>query len=131
MSRGIQPRALAELNDDRTSSVGTAGIPFLVTVQTSAGTASYKPYGDATPYSMRVIDAWCVATALGGASDTVTVGDGTTDITDAMDLNVADTTVVRAGTINDAVHDIAKGGTLEIATASGAVALVYVLCVRT
>lgn len=131
MSRGIQPRALAELNDDRTSSVGDSGIPFVVTVQTAAATASYKPYGDDLPFSLRVLDAWCVATAAGDTSDTVTVGDGTTAITDAMDLNVVDTTVVRAGTINDAVHNIAKGGTLEIATASAAVALVYVLCVRT
>ena len=130
MSRGIQPRALAELNDDRTSSVGTAGVPFLVTVQTATGTSSYKPFGDDAPYSMRVLDAWCVATATGAAADTVQVKDGTNAITDAMDLNVADTTVVRAGTIDDAEHEIVKGGTLEIETASDAVALVYVLCVR-
>ena len=47
-----------------------------------------------------------------------------------MDLNIADTTIARAATIDDANSFINKGQTLRVTTASGAVADVYIECVR-
>lgn len=60
--------------------------------------------------------------AAGGASDTITVKNGATAITDAMDINVADKTVVRPTTIDDAQTVIAAAGTLRVTRtkASGA-----------
>lgn len=72
---------------------------------------------------MRVTAVRLVKTGgAGGASDTITVKNGTTAITNAMDINVADQTVVRAGTINDASWEIAAAGTLRVTRtkASGA-----------
>lgn len=79
---------------------------------------------------VRVIDARAIATAAGGAGDTITVGNGATPITNAMDLNVADNTLVRAASINDAAWDIAAAGTLRITGVSGATAEVVVEAIR-
>jgi hypothetical protein len=79
---------------------------------------------------IRVLDVWCVATAAGGASDTIIVKNGTTAITDAMDLNVSDKVIVRALTIDDAQHEIAAAGTLKVSGASAATCEVYVLAIR-
>lgn len=82
-------------------------------------------------HKTRVINAWLVKTAgAGGASDTITVKNGSTAITDAMSINVADKVVVRAGTIDDAQHEIAAAGTLRItrtkASAANVACIVYV-----
>jgi hypothetical protein len=50
----------------------------------------------------------------GGASDTITVKNGATAITNAMDLNVADKVIVRPSTIDDAATVIAAAGTLRV-----------------
>jgi len=52
--------------------------------------------------------------AAGGASDTITVKNGATAITNAMDINIADKAIVRAGSIDDAASAIAAGGTLRV-----------------
>lgn len=66
-------------------------------------------------YKTRVYDVVVVKTAAaGGASDTITVKNGTTAITDAIDINIADKAVARAGTIDDAAWEIAAGGTLRV-----------------
>lgn len=66
-------------------------------------------------YKTRVYDVVVVKTdGAGGASDTITVKNGATAITDAIDINVADKAVKRAGTIDDAAWDIAAGGTLRV-----------------
>jgi len=62
-----------------------------------------------------ITDVTVIKTAgAGGASDTITVKNGSTAITDAMSINVADKVVVRAGTIDDAQQTVAAGGTLKI-----------------
>ena len=69
----------------------------------------------------QIVDVVVIKTAgAGGASDTIQVKNGTTAITNAMDINVADKTVVRAGTIDDAAYQIAAGGTLRVAMVNGA-----------
>lgn len=50
----------------------------------------------------------------GGASDTITVKNSTNAITNAMDINVVDKTVVRPTTIDDARTVIAAAGTLRV-----------------
>lgn len=80
-------------------------------------------------HKTRVTDITVIKTTGAGSSgDTVTVKKGSTAITNAMDLNVADKVVVRAGTIDDAQHEIAAAGTLKVTAAkSGNVAcIVYV-----
>jgi hypothetical protein len=52
--------------------------------------------------------------ADGGASDTITVKNGATAITNAMSINVVDKTVVRPTTIDDAATVIAAAGTLRV-----------------
>lgn len=49
----------------------------------------------------------------GGSSDTLTVSNATNAITNAMDINVADQTVVRPTTVNDAYSTIDAAGTLR------------------
>ena len=66
-------------------------------------------------HKIRVLDAHLIKKAgAGGMMDTIQVKNGANAITDAMSINVGDTTVVRAGTIDDAQYDIAAGGTLRI-----------------
>ena len=82
----------------------------------------------------RVVDAWIVLTGAGVTGGTVTVGNAANAITDAMAATGSDTAIVRAGTIDDAYHEIAAAGTLRITpAATGADAtpcIVYVLAVR-
>ena len=80
-----------------------------------------------------MIDAWAVKTSTaGGSGDTVTVKNGSTAISDAISLNVADKAVARAGEVDDASHEIAEDGTLRVtaATATNNACTVYVLGVR-
>jgi hypothetical protein len=66
-------------------------------------------------HKTRVTDAIVNKQAgAGGASDTITVNNGTNAITDAMSINVADKTMVRPATVDDATQDIPAGGTLRI-----------------
>lgn len=86
-------------------------------------------------HKTRIIDVHLVKTAgAGGASDTIQVKNGANAVTDAMDINVADQVVVRAGTIDDAQHEIAAAGTLRItrtkASANNVACTVYVVGIR-
>ena len=83
-------------------------------------------------HKTRVVDAWAIQTAAGGAGDTIQFLNGATAITNALDLNVAEQTVVRATTIenNLGAHEIAAGGTLRVTGASAVTAICYVLGIR-
>lgn len=84
-------------------------------------------------HKTRVVDAWVVLRGAGVASSVITVKNGANAITNGMAASGADTTVARAGTINDANHEIAAGGTLRITSSGGATqpaAVVYVVGVR-
>jgi hypothetical protein len=66
-------------------------------------------------HKTEVLDVLVIKKAgAGGASDTITVKNGATAITDAMDINVADKIVVRPATIDDAATVIAAAGTLRV-----------------
>lgn len=84
-------------------------------------------------HKTRIIDVWVVKTAAnGGAGDTVTVKNGATAISDAISLNINDKAVARAGTIDDAQHEIAAAGTLRVTAANvtNNACIVYVLGIR-
>lgn len=81
------------------------------------------------PNKVRVIDVWAVGTAAGAAADTIIVKNLTAVISSTLDMNIADTTVARATTLNDANWDIAAGGTLRVSGASAVNAAVFVKCI--
>lgn len=71
-------------------------------------------------HKSRVIDAWLVLRGAGVPTTTLQVKNGTTAITDAMAASGSDQAVVRAASLNDASWEIAAGGTLRVASATGA-----------
>ena len=107
-------------------------IPFVIQFNYTGATAEQPIYSADAPFAFTVIDVWCVATGgAGGAGDTALLDDGTTAITDAIDMNVADKIIARAATIDDATASIALNGSMDVTTASSAVGTMYILCVRT
>ena len=66
------------------------------------------------PFDCVVVDAVVQCTAA-NASGTITVSDGTNDITDAM-ICAVDTTIVRAGTIDNAYSALSEGDSLTFTT---------------
>ena len=104
------------------------GIPLVYRVTATALTGNV----DVTvTHKIRVIDVYCVAVGgAGGAADTITVGNGASAITDAIDMNVADVVIVRAATLNDANWDIAAAGTLRVAGASAVTCEVVITAIR-
>lgn len=84
------------------------------------------------PFKCRVREVRLVKTAgNGGASDTIRVANGATSnwITNALDINVVDQTVVRATTLDDAFYDLAAGATIRVARTKSSAA--NVACVVT
>lgn len=103
------------------------GVPVIHRITASALTGDVDVV---LTHKTRIIHAYCIATAVGGAGDTIQVKNGANAITNAMDLNVADQTIVRAGTIDDAFWEIAAAGTLKITGASAVNAEVVVEGIR-
>jgi hypothetical protein len=90
-------------------------------------------------HKTRILDAWVVKTdaAQGNnAASVVTVKDGSNSITDDIDIqNAGDKSIKRAGEIDDAYHEIAAGGTLQVVVTKGNASdniacEVYVLAIR-
>lgn len=109
------------------------GIPVLHRIDVAAGATADV---DVTlTHKTRVLDAWLVKrNGAGGGAGTITVKNGANAITDDISININDKVVARAGTIDDAQHEIAAGGTLRIARVRTAstdeTCTVYVLGVR-
>lgn len=81
-------------------------------------------------HKTRILDVQCVAVGAGGAADTIIVKNVATAITDAIDMNVADKAVKRAGTIDTAQWDIAAGAIMRISGASAVTCEVIVYGIR-
>lgn len=84
---------------------------------------------------VKVVDVTVIKTAgAGGVSDTLQVFNGVTAVTDAIDMNVADKTVKRAATIDDASYTFSDGGTITVtktkASAANMACEVYIEVVR-
>lgn len=91
----------------------TGGVPVLHRVDVPAGAT-----GDVDTVLVnktRIVEAWLVKrSAAGGGAGTIQLKNGSNALTDAMSIDVADQTIVRAGTLDDAQQEIAAGGTLKI-----------------
>lgn len=84
-------------------------------------------------YKTRIIDVVIVKTAInGGSGDTITIKNGTSAITNSISVNITDTTIARAGTIDDSTHEIAAAGTLRVTAAksTSVACIVYVHGIR-
>jgi len=111
----------------------TGGIPVVYRIPVPDGVTGNVDV--VVDHKIRVIDAWVVKTGgAGGAGDTIQVNNEAAAITNAMDINVADKKLVRAGEIDDAAHEIAAAGTLRVVRTKGSVAnvacIVYVKALR-
>ncbi len=103
------------------------GIPLIYRITASTLTGDV----DVTvTEKIRVIDVWAVATAAGGASDTIIVKNGATAISSTLDLNVSDKVIARTTTLDDAAWEIAAAGTLRVSGASAVNAEVFVSAIR-
>ncbi len=102
---------------------------FMIAAVIAAATSSYTLVADAQ-FKFRVIDVKVILTAAGGAADTLTVKNGSTAITDDLDLNKSDATETRAATYDDAQWDISPGGSLKVSTASGPAGVLFVTCMK-
>ena len=127
--RGLNGRSLAR----ETNYNGAPVFIYKATVTTSDSTVDL--IGDTANFSFRVIYAWGVMTAGGGASDTAVlqrIQDGTTAaITDTADLSVfSDTDQFDFSQLDDANWDIQEGDTLQVTTASSPACEIFALCVR-
>lgn len=93
------------------------GIPVVHRIATAGGATANT---DVTlTHKTRVIYVWTVNKGLGTASDTIQVLNATNAITDAIDINIADTTKAEASTYDDAYAEIAAGGTLRVTETDG------------
>ena len=103
-------------------------IPFILSATLSGGN-TVSIFNSDAPFKFRVIDAWSVATSADGG--TWKVDDGTTAITDTVTVTGTDKTINRAGTIDDAEHEIAANGSLRVVgDGANADCIVYINCMR-
>lgn len=103
------------------------GIPVVHRVTASALTGDVDVV---LTHKTRIYDVICIQTAAGGSGDTITVKNGATAITDAIDCNKSDKVITRAGTIDDAAWEIAAAGTLRVSGASAVTCEVIIYGMR-
>jgi hypothetical protein len=96
--------------------------------------AATNDYDIVLTHKTRVVDVWAVKNGgAGGAANTVQVKNGASVISSVLDLNIADTTVARTTTLDDAQNTILAGGTLRasvVKAGGNAACTVYVSGVR-
>jgi len=118
--------------------LGTSlGAPlFVLTKSFTGSTTAWTVVADA-PFAFRVVGGLVVATATNGGG-TVRVDNGSNPITGAM-VCATDTYANSFGAasgagaadiVDDAYHEIAKGGSLKLTTANSAAGIIYVYCCR-
>lgn len=107
------------------------GIPVMFRIDLAAGALADTDV--IMTHKVRIIDAFLILRGGGVVNTTLQVKNAGNAITDAMAASGADTTLVRAATIDDANYEIAAAGTLRVTSATGATqpaATVYVLAIR-
>ncbi len=90
---------------------GTGGLPVIFAASLTSGN-TVAIHNNSAPFKYRIIDAWSIATSGDGGSWKLT--DGTNDITDTVTVTATDKTMNRVGQIDDAYHEIADSGTLQV-----------------
>jgi hypothetical protein len=143
MARGISAKSLASISDGD-ASLGAPAFIYHKRVNVAADTDIEIVSKSEFPF--RVIDCWAVANTNMANDDTVSILDFTVDSAGDPDPQVivtafavgggGDTTadIFRAAEIDDAYHDIGRGGGIQIRankTSTDIDCEVYVLCVRT
>jgi len=104
------------------------GVPVIFTATLTAG-STVQIHNSNAPYKYRIIDAWSVAKSADGGTWKLT--DGSNDITDAVTVTGTDKTINKAGTIDDAKHEIAANGSFSVVgDGANADVEVYVMAVR-
>lgn len=110
---------------------GTIHLPFVLSYKLTSSDSTINFYNANVPAKLRVIDAWVVMHGAGDTGDKVKLTDGTTDITDDLDVSSAsDEDRTTFAQLDDATWEIDKDGTLTIISTSGALAEVFVLCIN-
>ena len=104
------------------------GITFILKAALAAG-STVQIHNANAPFKYRVLDVWSVATSADGGTWKLT--NGTNDITNAVTVTGTDKTINRAGTIDNAYHEIAASGSLSVVgDGANADVEVYILCAR-
>jgi hypothetical protein len=130
--------ALAEkLDGRRVANVANAnligGVPVVHTIDVADGVTG--DVDTVLTHKTQVLDVTVIKMAgAGGADDTITVKNVATAITNAIDINIADKVVARAGTVDDASNVVAAGAILRITrtkvAAANVACRVVLTCVR-
>lgn len=105
------------------STTGAGMIPVIIRIPATLLTGDIDVIID---NKIRVVDVWAVGTGTGAAADTLVVKNLTNAISSVLDMNIADTTIARTTTLDDAYTDIEAGGTLRVTGASAVNGVVYV-----
>ncbi len=105
-------------NSANVSASNVIGGLTLVHVVTTSGGATADTDITLT-HKSRVIDAWVVNRTIGTASDTITIKNTASLVTDAMDISGAAKTIARMGTLDTSLADIPAGGILRITETDG------------
>jgi hypothetical protein len=101
---------------------------FILTATLTAG-STVQIYNANNPFKFRVLDAWSVAKSADGGTWKLT--NGASDITNTVTVTGTNKTINRAGTIDDAYHEIAAAGSLSVVgDGANADVEVYILCMR-
>lgn len=120
---GVSPANFATVAD---LGIGAEGV-----LRMDVADAATQNIDVAMPYKVRVIDAWGFKSGgAGGAANTVKLQNVTTDITDAMVLNISDNVRFTVGTLDDAQQEIAAGANLRVVTAKAGGNCAFRLYVR-
>jgi len=109
--------------------IGDAKVSFVLSA-TISGTGTTQIYNANAPIAFRVIDAWSVNTAAQAGA--WKLNDGSNDICAWIATSSTDKAIERGETIDDAYHEIAVNGTLNIDHSDAKVepaCIVYVLCI--
>ena len=120
MGVGVGPKQVevADIQENIVDS-GDGSLPYLVEVVV-ADVGSNKDHDIVLTRKSRVIDAWCIKTGGDGTStNAITIKETANAISDAMDISIVDTTLVRCATLDDAQNEIPEGGTLRITLTTG------------
>tara|TARA_B110001452_G_scaffold260928_1_gene259019 strand:+ start:474 stop:887 length:414 start_codon:yes stop_codon:yes gene_type:complete len=88
-------------------------IPVTLKVLTAAGASNTVALTMERKFTLIDVNARNFGGA-GTSDDILTIKNGSTAITNAMAMEVADNAIVRAGSIDDAQHELAAGGTLNV-----------------